>query len=194
MTHFATMSITIRTYSEADFEFLFAAYNSCIEWLASKGLEGQWGHHELGADAKERVRAKMLVEAAKGARGWIAEVEGQPAGYLDVTPFRSDYLPVSAEEKPGKEFFVKSLIVDRRFLGRGVGELLLDFAKKLAVEEKADWLRLDCWRGPAGKDGLVRYYEGKGLVKAREFVVPPKTGRDAEWPGQLLELKVSDLE
>ncbi|KAJ7132175.1 acyl-CoA N-acyltransferase [Mycena epipterygia] len=191
------MSITIRPYStnsESDFEFLFAAFNSCVEWLASKGLQGQWGAEPWGAGVKERLRAKMPVEDAKGARRWIAEVDGQPAGYLDVTPFRPDYLPVSDQEKPGKEFFVKTLVVDRKFVGRGVGEFLLDFAKKLAVEEKADWFRLDCWRGPAGKDGLVKYYEGNGFVKAREFANPPKGDEEAEWPGQLLEMRVSDLQ
>ncbi|KAJ7460712.1 acyl-CoA N-acyltransferase [Mycena latifolia] len=192
------MSITIRQYSsasEADFEFLFAAFNSCVVWLASKGLEGQWGAEPWGADSKKRFRERIPMEDAKGARRWIAEVDGEPAGYLDVTPFRPDYLPVSeTEDKPGKEFFVKNLVVDRKFIGRGVGEFLLGFAKKLAVAEKADWIRLDCWRGPVGKDGLVRYYEGNGFQRAREFVNPPKTDREAEWTGQLLEIKVSDLE
>ncbi|KAJ7746736.1 acyl-CoA N-acyltransferase [Mycena maculata] len=192
------MSITIRptrNLSESDFEFLFATFNSCVEWLASKGLEAQWGAEPWGADVKERLRNKIPIEDAKGARRWIAELDGASAGYLDVTPFRPDYLPVSPEEKPGKEFFVKTLVVDRKFVGRGVGEFLLEFAKKLAVEEKADWLRLDCWRGPPGKDGLVRYYEGNGLVRAREFIIPADTrGKELDWPGQLFEMKMSDLE
>ncbi|KAJ7708689.1 acyl-CoA N-acyltransferase [Mycena rosella] len=187
------MSITIRAYSDSDFEFLFATFNSCVEWLANKGLEGQWGAKPWGADSKERLRAKIPVEDAKGARRWIAEVDGEPAGYMDVTPFRPDYLPVAETDKPGKEFFVKTLVVDRKFVGRGVGEFLLDFAKRLAVEENADWFRLDCWRGPVGKDGLVKYYEGHGFSRAREFVIPLKVG-EAEWPGQLLEIRVNHLE
>ncbi|KAF8196789.1 Sortase and related acyltransferase [Mycena galopus ATCC 62051] len=190
------MSITLRAYTEPDFEFLFSAFNSCVVWMASKGLEGQWGAEPWGEDAKARLRAKIPKEDALGARRWIAEIDGEPAGYLDVTPFRPDYLPVSeTEEKPGKEMFAKTLVVHRKFVGKGVGEFLLQFLKKLAVEEKADWLRLDCWRGPAGKDGLVRYYEGNGFVRAREFVIPPKPGaKEKEWPGQLLEIKVSSLE
>ncbi|KAJ7777288.1 acyl-CoA N-acyltransferase [Mycena metata] len=191
------MSITIRSCtsdSESDFEFLWATFDSCVEWLASKGLEAQWGAVPWGAVVKERVRSKIPEEDAKGARRWIAEVDGEPAGYLDITPFRSDYLPVTAEDKPGKELFLKTLVVHRKFVGRGVGEFLLQFAKKLAVEEKADWLRLDCWRGPVGKDGLVKYYLGNGFSRAREFVIPPKTPEGKEWPGQLLEIKVSDLQ
>ncbi|KAJ7850034.1 N-acetyltransferase GCN5 [Mycena olivaceomarginata] len=188
------MSITIRQYTEPDFEFLFATFNSCVEWLASKGLEGQWGAEPWGASTKERLRAKIPKEAANGARQWIAEIDGEPVGYLDITPFRPDYLPASAtEEKPGSETFVKNLVVHRKFVGRGVGEFLLRFAKRIAVEEKTVWLRLDCWRGPAGKDGLVRYYEGHGFVRARDFVNPPKEDGEAEWPGQLLEIKVSDI-
>jgi len=188
------MSITIRPYTESDFDFLFAAFNSCVEWLVSKGLEGQWGAQPWGDNVKERFRKKIPEEDAKGARRWIAEIDGEPAGYLDVMPFRSDYLPVSeTEDKPGKEMFLKTLVVHRKFVGQGVGEFLLRFVKKLAVEEKADWLRLDCWRGPTGKEGLVRYYEGNGFVRAREFVVPSRTEGEM-WPGQLLEIKVSDLE
>ncbi|KAJ6546884.1 acyl-CoA N-acyltransferase [Mycena capillaripes] len=171
------MSITIRPYtnSEADFEFMFASYNSCVEWLAAKGLEGQWGAEPWGDDAKEDLRNKIPVEDAKGARRWIAEVDAVPAGCLDITPFRPDYLPVSeTEDKPGVELYVETLVVHRKFVGNGVGEFLLRFAKGLAVEEKAEWLRLDCWRGPEGKQGLVNYYEGNGFVRAREFVIPPK--------------------
>ncbi|KAJ7156888.1 acyl-CoA N-acyltransferase [Mycena crocata] len=192
------MSITLRSFStttDADFERFFATCNTCVEWLASKGLEGQWGAEPWNDDKKEKIRAKMPVEDAKGMRRWIAEIDGEPAGYLDVAPFRPDYLPVAPQDKPGKEFYVKTLVVDRKFAGRGVGEFLLGFAKKLAVEEKAEWFRLDCWRGPPGKDGLVRYYERNGFSRAREFAASdPKTKNEEPWPGHLLEIKVSDLE
>ncbi|KAJ7173604.1 acyl-CoA N-acyltransferase [Mycena filopes] len=190
------MSITLRPWnssSEADFEFMFSTFNSCVEWLASKGLEAQWGAEPWGADTKDRLRSKIPGEDAKGARRWIAELDGEPAGYMDSTPFRPEYLPASSElEKPGKELFVKNLIAHRKFVGRGVGEFMLRFAKNLAVEEGAEWFRVDCWRGPEGKDGLVRYYLGHGFSRAREFVIPAK-GEEKEWPGQLLEIKVSDL-
>ncbi|KAJ7636144.1 acyl-CoA N-acyltransferase [Mycena polygramma] len=190
------MSITLRpfTNSEAEFEFLFAAFNSCVEWLAAKGYGEQWGPEPWGADIKERLRKNVLEEGARGARRWIAEVDAEPAGYLDITPFRPDYLPVSAQENPGTETFVKSLVVHRKFVGKGVGEFLLRHAKKVAVEERTEWLRLDCWRGPPGRDGLVRYYEEQGFVKAREFSEPPKKEGEKGRPGQLFEMKVGDFE
>jgi GNAT superfamily N-acetyltransferase len=193
------MSITIRPGGEPDYDFVFAAINSRIEWLVSRGHQGQWGAEPWGDAVKERARAKIPDEDARGARRWVAEVDGAPAGYLDVNPFRPEYLPFSeAEDKPGAEMYLKTLLVHRRFAGKGVGEFLLRFAKRHAVEEKVEWLRLDCWRGPAGKDGLVRYYESQGFVRAREFVVPippeAQANRGTEWPGQMLEIKVSDLE
>ncbi|KAK7031448.1 N-acetyltransferase GCN5 [Favolaschia claudopus] len=188
------MSITIRAYKESDFEFLWATFASRVEWLASKGLEGQWGAEPWDAADKERIHTKTHKELSLGARSWIAQVDAEPAGYLHVTPFRAEYLPFSeTEDKPGKEMFAKMLVVHRKFKGAGVGEFLLRFLKGLAVEEGADWLRLDCWRGPPGKDGLVKYYEGHGFVRAREFVVPAKYSEEQEWPGQLLETKVADL-
>ncbi|KAJ7623542.1 acyl-CoA N-acyltransferase [Roridomyces roridus] len=186
------MSLTARSFSDSDFEFMFDAFNSAVVWLTSKGLEDQWGGEPWDDKVKEKLRNKIPIDKARGARKWIAEVDGQPAGYLEVTPYRPDYLPVSPEEKPGKEFFLKMLVVHRKFIGRGVGEFLLDFAKNLAIEEKADWFRLDCYRGPEGKDGLVRYYEGKGFQKVREFANAPEGDEKKEWPGQLLEMKVSE--
>ncbi|KAJ6458643.1 acyl-CoA N-acyltransferase [Mycena vitilis] len=193
------MSIAIRKAELSDFEFLFSAINSCVAWLASKGNEGQWGAEPWGDDVKEQKRAQIPDEDARGARRWIAEFDGEPAGYVDVNPFRPEYLPFSeTEDKPGKEMYLKTLVVHRKFAGKGVGESMLRFAKKHAAEEKVDWLRLDCWRGPAGKDGLVKYYESQGFVRAREFVVPipPKNqaNRGTEWPGQMVEIKISDLE
>ncbi|KAK7038146.1 N-acetyltransferase GCN5 [Favolaschia claudopus] len=186
------MSITLRpfTSSESDSEFVWSCFSARVEWLASKGLDGQWGHWD--SDTKEKIRASLPADTAKGARSWIAEVDGAPAGFLQLTPFRAEYLPFDEkEDKPGKEIYVKALVVHPDFKGKGVGEYMLRYAKGIAEEEKADWLRLDCWRGPEGKDGLVKYYEGQGFARAREFVTPAPAPRAGEWPGQLLEMKIA---
>ncbi|KAJ7281982.1 acyl-CoA N-acyltransferase [Mycena rebaudengoi] len=187
------MSITIRPYHtdpEADLASLFATFDSCVEWLAKKGLEEQWGAVPWSAEAKAKIHAKILADTLKGGRRWVAEVDNVPAGHLCITPFRTDYLPVAPDDKPGKECFVKELEVHRDFAGRGIGAKLLHFATALARDEGFDWIRLDCYRGPEGKDGLVRFYEGQGFVKAREFSIPSSTADKSPWPGQLLEMKL----
>ncbi|KAF7309484.1 N-acetyltransferase GCN5 [Mycena indigotica] len=179
---------TIRPYNDKDFEMMFAAFNARVEWLVSKGLEDQWGAEPWGDDIRNKVIKSIPEEDAKGAKRWVAEVDGESVGWLVMTPFRSDYIPVTDQDKPGNEAFLKTLLVKPGFSGRGIGEKLLEVAKQYAREEKAEWLRLDCYRGPAGKDGLVKYYESKGFTKARAFAVPGRKGK--EWTGQLLEMAV----
>jgi hypothetical protein len=36
----------------------------------------------------------------------------------------------------------------------------------------------------------VRFYEGQGFVKAREFSIPSSIADKSPWPGQLLEMKL----
>ncbi|KAF8196791.1 hypothetical protein K438DRAFT_1825558 [Mycena galopus ATCC 62051] len=58
--------------------------------MASKGLGGQWGAEPWGEDTKARLRAEI---DALSARRWIAEVDGEPAGYLLVMSFRPTISP-----------------------------------------------------------------------------------------------------
>ncbi|KAJ7281980.1 acyl-CoA N-acyltransferase [Mycena rebaudengoi] len=185
--------ITIRPYhtdSEADIAFLFATFDSCVEWLAKKGLEEQWGAVPWSAEIKVEIHAQILADALKGARRWVAEVDNVPAGHICVTPIRAGHLPAAADDKPGKECFVKQLVVHRDFAGRGIGVKLLHFAMALARDEGFEWIRLDCYRGAEGKDGLVRFYERQGFVKTREFNILPSTADRSPWLGQLLEMKL----
>ncbi|KAJ7065349.1 acyl-CoA N-acyltransferase [Mycena amicta] len=177
--------VSIRPYEDKDFEAMFAAFNARVAWLTSKGLEGQWGALPWGEDRKTRLRSGIPGDT-KGV--WVAVVDGESAGWLVITPYRSDYIPVTADDKPGKECFIKVLLVHPKFAGRGIGDRLLELAKESAIKDKAEWLRLDCWRGPEGKEGLVKYYEAKGFTKARAFATPKGDG--SEWTGQLLEMMI----
>nr|GAT56540.1 N-acetyltransferase GCN5 [Mycena chlorophos] len=189
------MTITLRDYTKTDFEPMVNAFDARIAWLTSKGHTGQWGSEPLAEERVVEMRALMAPEhAAAGVRGWVAEdsENGTSAGWLVVTPMRSEYVPGPTEDqeedKPGKECWLKLLLVNPEFGGRKVGDLLLEQAAKYAREDGAVWLRLDCWRGPEGQDGLVRYYESKGFTKVRPFVAPGR--REKEWAGQLLEMKI----
>ncbi|KAK7038088.1 N-acetyltransferase GCN5 [Favolaschia claudopus] len=185
------MPIILRPYTLADFDFFWSTINSRIKWLASKGLEGQWGAEPWDSAVREHMRARLPEDASKGAHNWIAEVDGELAGFMQLTPLRAEHVPFpKSEDKPGDELYLRLFLVHPHFRGKAIGDFMLDFAQTFALEKKVDWLRLDCWKGPEGKDGLVKYYERKGFTRRREFVVPPQGSRPTEYSGQLMELKV----
>ncbi|KAK7016326.1 N-acetyltransferase GCN5 [Favolaschia claudopus] len=192
-----SLSITLRPYTSTDFEFLWSTIDSRIAWLTCKGLEGQWGAEPWDSEIKEQLRSRLVEDARRGGFNWIAEVDGQLAGFFQMTPFRPDYLPLlKTDDKPGEELYLRLLVVHTDFGGRGLGEFMLRFAKRFAGERKVDWVRMDCWKGVPGegKDGLVRYYEGKGFTRVHDFVVPAeRLKRVTEYAGHLLEWKVVEV-
>ncbi|KAK7033374.1 N-acetyltransferase GCN5 [Favolaschia claudopus] len=179
-----SLSITLRPYTSTDFEFLWSTIDSRIAWLTSKGLEGQWGAEPWDSEIKEQLRSRLVEDVRRGGFNWIAEVDGELAGFFQT------------DDKSGEELYLRLLVVHTNFGGRGVGDFMLGFAKRFAGESKVDWVRMDCWKGVPGegKDGLVRYYEGKGFTRVRDFVVPAeRLKRATEYAGHLLEWKVVEV-
>jgi GNAT superfamily N-acetyltransferase len=99
-------------------------------------------------------------------------------GAMVITPERASYVPAAGEP----ELYVNLLVTSRRQRGRGVGAALIGQALAEAAERGLDLIRVDCFAGDDGK--LVRYYESVGFTPVQEFTV-------GEWPGQLLELRLS---
>lgn len=87
-------------------------------------------------------RHAMWGEAlrSKDYTAWIAEVDGTPAGFLDLLVFAD----VAHGENMG---LVSNLVIDERFRGRGLGEKLLQAAaehcKQRDVTELHVWTDFD---------------------------------------------------
>jgi ribosomal protein S18 acetylase RimI-like enzyme len=92
---------------------------------------------------------------------FLAEVDAQALGFTQLYPsFASLSLAPS--------WILNDLYVDPAARGRGVGEALMDAARKLAVENDAAELMLQTARDNAVAQGL---YEKLGWVRDQEFVV-----------------------
>jgi len=115
--------------------------------------------HEVVAD--EATLAATLFGERRVAEVVIAEHAGEPAGFALFFHNFSTFLG-----RPG--IYLEDLFVKPALRGRGVGELLLAFLAKLAVERgcgRFEWAVLD-WNEPA-----IRFYQRLGARPLREWTV-----------------------
>ncbi|MEU9832217.1 GNAT family N-acetyltransferase [Streptosporangium sp. NPDC048047] len=163
----------IRVGGLADVPAVLAMFDGAVAWLTARGRTGQWGSEPFSTNP---ARAEKAAEWAASGGMRIAEIDGRPAGCLVVGP-AMEYVPQAAEP----ELYVRVLINDRRFHGRGVGSALLERAVTEAAELGVSLVRVDCYAGDDGR--LVRYYESQGFTRTETFTV-------GEWPGQILERRL----
>ncbi|CAL9450786.1 hypothetical protein SUDANB121_02452 [Nocardiopsis dassonvillei] len=157
-----------------DLSTVLGMLDSAVEWLVSNNRTGQWGTEPWSSRPKAVARIeKMLAEGEP----WIAEVDGEPAGTLVLDTAPGPEVPPADEP----EVYVRLLVTDRRFAGRGVGSTLLEHAAEETRRRNVDLLRVDCFAGSGGR--LVAYYTGQGFTPTETFTV-------GDWHGQVLAMRV----
>jgi hypothetical protein len=169
--------VTIRPGGPADVDAVLAIFDRAVRWLVERGQTGQWGSTPF-SENPERVALASKFASSDGF--YLASSGGRPVGAL-VVGTSSDPVPAATEP----ELFVNLLVNDHSPESRGVGGLLLEHARVLAVARGVGLLRLDCYAGNGG--GLVRYYEGQGFTAAGTFTVERA---DGAWPGQVLQRRL----
>ncbi|MDA2814220.1 GNAT family N-acetyltransferase [Nocardiopsis sp. RSe5-2] len=150
----------IRKGGPDDVPSVLAMLDGAVEWLTARGREGQWGSQPW-SEFPERVR--RIEDKADGL--WMAEIGGEPAGALALSPVPEPYV----DPAPEPELYVGLLVTARAFTGRGVGARLLGFARDQARERGVALLRVDCWAG--GDGALIAYYERQGFTPTERVPV-----------------------
>ena len=164
----------IRRGGAADAPIMLAMLDGAVAWLAARGRTGQWGDRPWSDDPR---RVERITEIARGDELWVAEVPGRPSGVVALLPEpRHDVAPA---DEP--ELYIKLLVTDRAFAGRGVGRALIGKAADEARARGVELLRVDCYGGGDGR--LVDYYRRNGFEAVAEFTV-------GDWPGRLLARRV----
>ncbi|WP_344922839.1 GNAT family N-acetyltransferase [Streptosporangium oxazolinicum] len=163
----------IRDGHLGDVPAVLAMFDGAVAWLTSLGRTGQWGSEPFSTDA---ARVERITSWATSGGMRVAELDGRPAGCLVVGPAMPYVTPASEPE-----LYVRGLVVDRRFHGRGVGAALLERARAEAAGLGIGLVRVDCYAGGDGR--LVAYYESQGFTRTERFTV-------GDWPGQLLEARL----
>ncbi|HEY0661323.1 MAG TPA: GNAT family N-acetyltransferase [Lysobacter sp.] len=116
--------------------------------------------------ADEAVLATNLFGEHPGAEVVIAEVDGEPAGFALFFHNFSTWLG-------RRGLYLEDLFVRPAYRGRGVGQVLMAFLAKLALERdcgRFEWWVLD-WNTPA-----IDFYRRLGAVGMDEWTVQRLTG------------------
>jgi GNAT superfamily N-acetyltransferase len=169
------MTLAIRPGDRDDVPAVLELLDGATAWLVARGRTDQWGTEPHSTNPR---RVEQITGFAESGGLWIGELDGRTAGVLSV----GEHMPyVPAADEP--ELYVRLLVTDRAKAGRGVGADLLEHAQSLARDQGVVLLRVDCFAG--GDGALVRYYEKQGFTRAETFTVG-----DAEWPGQILFMRL----
>jgi GNAT superfamily N-acetyltransferase len=169
-TYDRCVELRLRLGDPADQGSLLSLFDEVVSWLTARGLEGQWGSQPW---SQRPERQKSVLEMTTNPGLTIAEIGHDTVGALIISDDSPPYVPVASEP----ELYVDLLLVSRRYTGRRIGSVLLDYARSECRNRGRTLLRVDCWAG--GNRELVRYYERAGFTPTDAF-------RQGDWPGQLL--------
>ena len=164
------MTIHLRPGRIDDEQSLLGLFDEAVLWLTERGLSGQWGSQPWSEQPDRRERVASLAVSSGTT---VAKFESEVVGALEVNEVSPSYAPVTNE--PG--LYVDLLLTSRRFIGKGIGTVLLDHTRADCLARGLSLLRVDCWAG--GRQQLLSYYESAGFTATELF---DRSG----WPGQLL--------
>jgi GNAT superfamily N-acetyltransferase len=156
-----------------DLPVLLALFDRAVEWLVSRGQEGQWGSTPFSENAAMSDHLRQIVAAGdlRVARDGGGAVVG--GCVLGDAP---SYAPASGEPA----CYLEAMVSDRRLAGGGIGSLLVADAVERTLAAGARLLRTDCWDGAPG---LVRWYERQGFEAGEVVLV-------GAWPARMLARRV----
>lgn len=165
-------AIRIRPGGPADAPALLDMLDSAVAWMNARGNTEQWGTvpYSQRPGGTERV-ARYTTENTP----YVAELDGVPVGGLVLDSGPSPHMPIAPAGEP--ERYVRLLVSDRRYAGRGIGAALLAHAAEETRRAGVALLRVDCWAGGGGE--LVAFYERSGFAPTEAFL-------SGDWPGQVL--------
>ena len=169
--------IDVVSGSLADFDAVMRLMDEAVAWLAAAGRPGQWGTEPLSG--RQKSVDHMRKEVADNDL-WLARINGEVVGAMLLGDHPRYYINPVAEP----EIYLHLLVASRRHIGAGIGRALVVKAIALAMEEGIGLIQVDCYAGDDRK--LVTAYERLGFTPTTAFKVE-------NWPGQLLELRLTDL-
>ncbi|WP_327286897.1 GNAT family N-acetyltransferase [Streptomyces sp. NBC_01198] len=172
-----THGIRIRPGGLADAPATLGMLDRAVVWMNDRGNTEQWGTTPYSRQPGGVARVeRYLTENAP----FIAELDGTPVGTLVLDSGPSPQVPIPPADEP--ERYVRLLVSDRRYAGRGVGAALLAHAAEETRRAGVGLLRVDCWAG--GDGDLVAFYRRNGFTPTDRFLA-------GSWPGQVLARRVS---
>ncbi|GLW08453.1 hypothetical protein Misp01_35830 [Microtetraspora sp. NBRC 13810] len=159
------LPLTLRNAGHADLPGVLALLAEAAEWLHRRGVR-QWPLGGFGAERIEPLidESVLYVLDAPGARHG-----GEGPVAVVAVDEHADPEFWTGDDDPAAALYVHKLAVARSLSGRGVGDVLLDWAGLLALAGGKRWLRLDCAKG---NRGLQDYYRSRRFGHVRTVDLP----------------------
>jgi ribosomal protein S18 acetylase RimI-like enzyme len=147
--------IEIRKISVADLPLLHAiSRQTFIETFAEVNTEEDMNQYLSDSFNDERLTSELLNA---NSEFYFAEIDGQPAGYLKV-----NFGEAQTDVQDRNTLELERIYVLKDFLGKQVGQILLDKAIQIAKKAKVDYLWLGVWEhNPRAK----KFYTKNGFVE-----------------------------
>ncbi|KAI0550051.1 hypothetical protein F4679DRAFT_226860 [Xylaria curta] len=185
-----------------DIEFILAAWDSTLPFLASIGAGEMWGDESFSQREGQRQEIIDVVQQSEedphndSRRLLVAEVNTPTEGTIlvgaamirDALPY---YLLEQPElkgeiEKANSLLFIEVLITDHRAhrQHRGAGAALVEAIKHRARSSGKSAVYVDAWAGNGRK--LNKYYENLGFRNVGDWSLTRRNG--SIWPGTLYRL------
>ncbi|RIW37279.1 GNAT family N-acetyltransferase [Bacillus salacetis] len=154
--------LTIRNAEEQDLNKLLLLLEEAAGWLHTKGTT-QWDYYlsDLEGNTDE------VADSIKRRSTYVVETEGEIAASVTLEDMPGDWdRDIWGEEADqGEVIYLHRLVVKRKYAGLGIGDALIDWAKKETRQRGKSILRFDCLNKNEGLNSYYqRHYDLKGIA------------------------------
>lgn len=125
-----------------------------VGWLSKSGLQNQWN--------ESNVKWSVLSKSYKINDFYISYQNGLPTACMALTDYDPTYWP---NVPKGESLYLHKVAVKRAFAGKGSSKELIDFAKKLALNNCIYTIRFNCNQH---RNKLREVYEKEGFICVEE--------------------------
>jgi GNAT superfamily N-acetyltransferase len=140
------LAITPATFDEAP--IVSGLLLEAAEWLSARGKE-MW--------LKDEISIERVTPDVEMRRFLVARMDDVPVGVMKYQTSDELFWPNVA---PNSSAFIHRLAVARSWAGRGISNVLIDYAAELARRDGRGWLSLDC---SSDRAQLRSFYERAGF-------------------------------
>lgn len=109
--------------------------NGLLETFIEGYRHHQEGRPEIFLDLSDEQLKEDLLNNLEKFETIVALEDSKVVGYLSY----------EFKERHVKKMHIDQLVVLKDYRGKGLGRMLLDEARKIAIENNCDRIELDCW-------------------------------------------------
>jgi GNAT superfamily N-acetyltransferase len=143
-------TITISQAISSELDIILDILEEAACWITSKGID-QWQPGDFIGTGR-----KKIADQIEQGEVYLASVDGQVAGTFTLQ--WAD--PAVWKDVPDDAGYVHRIAIRRAFAGKGLGQIMLEWAGSMAASQGKRYLRLDCM---TENTALRQYYTHAGF-------------------------------